>query len=58
MATEFVIPPLCKVNGCEMPSQVYSKVSMNSKKGNQYLKTCLRHTYQDIKPKYNNKGEK
>ena len=42
------IPPLCKAKGCELPSQVYSKISMNSKNGIQYLKTCKQHTYKDL----------
>ena len=48
-ANGWEIPPLCEVKGCEMPTQVYSKISMNSKNGTQYLKTCNRHTYKDIK---------
>jgi hypothetical protein len=43
------IPPLCKVNGCELPSQTYSKISMNSKGSKKYLKTCRHHTYEHIK---------
>jgi hypothetical protein len=43
------IPPLCKIQGCELPSQIYSKISINSKNGIQYLKTCRRHTYRDVK---------
>jgi len=48
MANGWEIPPLCKAKGCELPSQVYSKISMNSKNGIQYLKTCRHHTYKDV----------
>lgn len=48
MANGWEIPPLCKVKGCEMPSQIYSKKTMNSNGKNTYLKTCRRHTYKDI----------
>jgi len=51
MANGFDIPPLCKVEKCEMPAQVYSKVSMNSKNGVQYLKTCRHHNYKDMEKK-------
>jgi len=42
------IPPLCKIEKCESPAQVYSKISMSSKKGAQYLKTCCKHTYKHL----------
>jgi hypothetical protein len=58
MIDKLDIPPICKIEGCENPAQVYSSKSMNSNGKNQYLKFCRRHTYRDIKPKYNDKGEK
>jgi hypothetical protein len=43
------LAPLCKVEECELPAQVYSKVSINSKNGVQYLQTCCCHTYKNLK---------
>ena len=44
-----IVPPICKVKDCELPSQTYSKISMNSKGLKKYLKTCRHHTYEHIK---------
>jgi hypothetical protein len=42
------VRPICKVQDCKEPAQVYSKVSMNSEKGFTYLKTCCRHNYSHL----------
>lgn len=46
------VRPICKVEGCREPAQVYSKVSMNSEKGFTYIKTCCRHTYKNLEKNY------
>ena len=52
MSNGWDIPPLCKVIGCELPAQAYSKIAMastNSKSLKKYLKTCRHHNYEQIK---------
>lgn len=46
------IPDVCAVLGCQRTAQIYSLKTMNSNGKNSYLKTCCRHTYKDLKPKY------
>jgi hypothetical protein len=59
MATDnngWELAPLCRMKDCEVPAQVYLKVSMSSKKGARYLKTCCKHTYEHLEQAKNDKA--
>jgi hypothetical protein len=45
------IPSICQVKKCERSAQIYAVKTMNNNGKNQYLKTCCRHTFKDLKLK-------